>query len=89
MTGITQQQADMEVNMQNLRKLFQKARKAQENAQKLELSIYEAMENMRVDVHSPTTAQNSTDLKYTIHKYLHTGAYGLRNIMKEIRLWCE
>lgn len=84
---MTDQQAADELTMLEVKKLFQKAKKAQENAQRLEAAVYKAMEDLCIDVNSPTLAQNAVNFKHAIYKYLHSGSYGLREIMKEIRMW--
>ena len=85
--NMSAEECDLELTMYEVKKLFQKARKAQETAQTLEKAVYQAMEDMCIDVNSPTEAQNAVNLKHVIYKYLHSGSYGLREIMKEIRMW--
>lgn len=83
--NMSAEECDLELTMYEVKKLFQKARKAQVTAQALENAVYQAMEDMCIDVNSPTDAQNAVNFKHVIYKYLHSGSYGLREILKEIR----
>lgn len=85
--NMTAEECDLELTMYEVKKLFQKARKAQVAAQTLENAVYQAMEDMCIDVNSPTEAHNAVNFKDVIHKHLHSGDYSLREIMKEVRMW--
>lgn len=84
--NLTPEQCADELTLQEVKKLLQKARKkAQQTAAALR-EVYDAMEDMCIDLDAPTEAENADTLEHAIDCYVQYGEYSLNGLMKEIRM---
>ena len=82
---MSSEECAIELVIMELSKLFQKTRKAYQKAQLLERQVYKALEDMCIDLETPTKAENADILDDAITCYFQYGEYGLKNLLKEIR----
>lgn len=74
-----------ELVMQSISKLIQKARRADKKAEEAIITVFNALDDMCIDIGLPSGAENAENLGDAISCYIQYGEYGLKNILKEIR----
>lgn len=74
-----------ELTFMELKKLLQKARKAQQKADEALYAIYNTLNDMRIDIDAPSDAENADCLNDAISCYVQYGEYSIQNLLKEIR----
>lgn len=82
-SSLTPEQAADELAMMEMKRLLQKARKAQTDA--LAQTALQALEDLCIETDLPFGADHVVTLKDAVLSYVQRGEYGLRTIMKEIR----
>ena len=83
--NMTPEQCDIELAMDGLKKLLQKARKADKKASDALAAVYSALEDMCIDIEVPSNAENAENLEEAVSCYIHYGEFGLANLLREIR----
>lgn len=68
-----------------LSQLFQKARNAAKKAEEAERAVFQALEDMRIDIDRPYMYENGSTLEEAASSYIHFGDYDLKIILSEIR----
>lgn len=68
-----------------LEKLFKKARKKNNEADKALQEVYQAIEDMCIDLDIPSNAENANTLEEAINCYVQYGEYNLKGLLKEIK----
>ena len=66
-------------------KLLQKARKAQQKVDELSNAVYQALDDMRIDLDVPSNAENADCLVDAISCYIQYGEFGCKNLILEIQ----
>ena len=84
-SSMTSQEAADELVMMEVSKLLQKARKAQKKADEALCAVYQALEDMCVDLDVPSCAENADCLLDAISCYAQYGEFGCKNLLAEIR----
>ena len=74
-----------EKRMIEISKLLQKARKAQQKADELSNAIYQALDDMGIDLDMPSNAENADCLVDAISCYIQYGEFGCKNLILEIQ----
>ena len=82
---MTPEQAADELTMLEVKKLLQKAKKAYEKAQETEAAVFQALEDMCLDLEVPSAAENANNLGEAVACYLNYGEYSLAGLLSEIR----
>lgn len=82
---LTPEQAADELVLEEVKKLIQKARTANQKADIALRKVYQAIEDMCIDLNSPTEAENADNLEQAIACYVQYGEYSLHDLMAEIR----
>lgn len=82
---LTAQEAADELVLMEVSKLLQKARKAQKKADEALQSVYQALEDMCIDLDVPTKAENADNLLEAVYCYAQYGEFGCKNLVSEIR----
>lgn len=82
---LTAQEAADELVMMEVSKLLQKARKAQQKADEALNAVYQALDDMCIDLDVPSKAENADRILDAISCYAHYGEYGCKNLISEIR----
>ena len=68
-----------------IEKLLKKARNANQKADAALRNVFEALEDICIELDAPTGAENADDLEQAINCYVHYGEFNLKDLMKEIR----
>lgn len=84
-TKTTAEQALDETMFLELKTLIKKARRAFQKAAEAHMAVFEALEDMRVDIDVPSVAENADNLRDAISCYIQYGEFGLENLLSEIR----
>ena len=84
-SSLTSQEAADELVLMEVSKLLQKARKAQKKANEALSVVYEALEDMCIDLDVPSKAENADSLLDAISCYAQYGEFGCKNLLTEIR----
>ena len=84
-SDMTPEQAQDELVMMELRRLFQKARNAAKKAEEAERAVFNALEDMCVEYDCPFQYENGSTLEEAISSYVHFGDYDLKSLLSEIR----
>lgn len=84
-TNLLPMEAMDELTFMDLKKLLQKARKAQQKADEALHAVYNALDDMCIDLDAPSDAENADCLDHAISCYVQYGEYGIANLLKEIR----
>ena len=84
-TSMTAQEASDELVLMEISKLLQKARKAQKKADDASHAVYQALEDMCIDLDVPSKAENADCLIDAISCYIQYGEFGCKNLLSEIR----
>lgn len=82
---MTPEQAMDELTMDELRKLLKKAKTAYEKAQAAEVAVFEALDDMCIDLEVKTGAENAENLGEAVACYLNYGEYDAKSLLAEIR----
>lgn len=82
---MSSEQALDESVMLELKKLIQKARKADQKAEEAHLAVFQALEDMCIDINVPSAAEGADNLGDAISCYIQYGEFGLKNVLSEIR----
>lgn len=82
---LTAQEAADELVMMEVSKLLQKARKAQKKAEEALFAVYQALEDMCLDLDAPSKAENADCLEDAVSCYVQYGEFGCKNLIAEIR----
>lgn len=82
---MTSEQALDESVMLELKKLIQKARKADQKAEEAHLAVFKALEDMCIDISVPFAAEGADNLGDAVSCYIQYGEFGLKNVLFEIR----
>jgi hypothetical protein len=69
--------------------LLQKARTANIKANQAQRIAWEAIENMCIDIDTPSKAENADTFEDAINCYIQYGEFGIKNLMREIRIQIE
>lgn len=69
----------------SIKKLLQKARKKNEESDEALRAVYQAIENMCIDLDVHSDAENADTLEEAINCYVQYGEYNLTDLLKEIR----
>ena len=83
--NMSAQECADELTLMEIKKLIQKARKAQQHADECIDAVFNSIEDMCIELTAHSDAENADTLEEAICCYIHYGEYGLKNIMKEIR----
>ncbi len=86
-SNMTPEQAADELTMMEIKKLLQKAKKAYEKAQEAEAAVFQALEDMCLDLDAPSKAENADRLSDAVTCYLCYGEYSLKGLLSEI--WAQ
>jgi hypothetical protein len=73
------------MNLTELKKLLQKAKKAYDKAQEVESEVFLMLDVMGVNLDAPTEAENADNLGEAITCYLQYGEYTVAGLLSEIR----
>lgn len=84
-SSLTAQEAADELVMMEVSKLLQKARKAQKKADEALAAVYQALEDMCIDLDTPSKAENADCLLDAVSCYAQYGEYGCKKLLAEIR----
>lgn len=82
---MTPEQAADELTMMEVKKLLQKAKKAYKTAQAAEAAVFQALDDMCLDLDVPSAAENASTLGEAVTCYLNYGEYSLAGLLSEIR----
>ena len=82
---LTTQEAADELTMMALSNLLQKARKAQKKADEALWAVYQALEDMCIDLDAPSKAENADCLNDAVSCYVQYGEYGCKNLLSEVK----
>lgn len=74
-----------ELTFDVLKKLIIKARNANKKSENAQRMVYQALEDMCIDIDTPSKAENADSLGDAISCYIQYGEFGLKNIMNEVR----
>ena len=84
-SSLTAEQAADELTLLEVKRLLQKARKAHQNAEQLEHTVLQALDDMCMDLDAPFHAGSASTLQDAVRRYLQSEEYSLKTIMAEIR----
>ena len=84
-SSMTAQEASDELVMMEISKLLQRARKAQKKADEAMFAVYQALEDMCIDLDAPSEAENADCLLDAVSCYIQYGEFGCKNLLAEIR----
>ena len=84
-SNLTPEQCADELTLMEIKKILQKARKAQQKADATLTEVFQALEDMCIDLDVPSDAENADTLEEAVSCYVHYGEFGLKGLMKEIR----
>lgn len=84
-SSMTVQEAADEQVMLILEKLLKNARKAQKKADEALIAVYNAVEDMCIDLDAASGAENADNLNDAVSCYVQYGEYGCKNLLSEIR----
>ena len=84
-SNLTPEQCADELTLMKVKKLLQKARKAQQKADTSLSEVFQALDDMCIDLDVPSDAENAETLEEAVNCYAHYGEFGLKGLMKEIR----
>lgn len=82
-SSLTPEQVADELAIMEMKRLLQKARKAQKDV--LTQAALQALEYLCIETDIPFGTDHTVTLKDAVLSYVQRGEYGLRTIMKEIR----
>lgn len=82
---MTSEEAVNEEVMLELAKLLRKARKAMQKADEALRAVYDALDDMCIDLEAESKAENADLLVDAISCYVQYGEYGCKNLLSEIR----
>lgn len=82
---MTPEECSDELVMMSVRKLLQKARKKNKESDEALREVYQAIEDMCIDLDVHSDAENANTLEEAINCYVQYGEYNLTDLLKEIR----
>lgn len=82
---MTPEECSDELVMMSIKKLLQKARKKSKESDEALRTVYEAIEDMCIDLDAHSYAENADTLEEAINCYVQYGEYNLTDLLKEIR----
>lgn len=71
--------------LKEIEKLIKRAKRAAEKSRQTEMEVFEALENMCIDLETPSKAENAETLGDAVSCCINYGEFGISNIMREIR----
>lgn len=71
--------------LKEIEKLIKRAKKAADKSRQTESDVFEALNNLCIDLDIPSKAENAETLGDAISCYVNYGEFGLTNVMREIR----
>lgn len=83
--NMTPEQCSDELVMISVKKLLQKARKKCKESDEALRDVYQAIDDMCIDLNVHSDAENATTLEEAINCYVQYGEYNLKDLLKEIR----
>ena len=83
--NMTSEQCSDELVMISVKKLLQKARKKCKESDEALRAVYQAIDDMCIDLDAPSDAENATTLEEAINCYVQYGEYNLTGLLTEIR----
>ena len=83
--SMTPKKVSDELVFAEVEKLLRKARNAEKKANDALTAVYEALEDMCIDIEVHSEAENAETLEEAISCYIHYGEFGLADLMKEIK----
>ena len=83
--NMTEQECADELTFSEFERLLRKARARNLRAEEAERNVFQAVEDMCIDIERPSKAENAETLGDAISCFIQYGEYGATNIMKEIR----
>lgn len=84
-SDLTPEQAMDELTMMEVKRLLQKAKRAYDKAQEAEAAVFQALEDMCLDLEAPSEAENASNLGEAVACYLNYGEFSLSGLLSEIR----
>lgn len=84
-TDLTPEEAQDELVFMEIEKLIRRAKKAADRSRKAEGDVFEALDNLCIDLDTHSKAENADILGDAISCYINYGEFGLTNVMREIR----
>ena len=82
---MTPEECTDELAMISIKKLLQKARKKNKESDEALRAVYQAIEDMCIDLDASTDAENADTLEEAINCYVQYGEYNLTGLLNEIR----
>lgn len=82
---MTPEECSDELVMMSIKKLLQKARKKSKESDEALRVVYQAIEDMCIDLDVHSDAENANTLEEAINCYVLYGEYNLTDLLKEIR----
>jgi hypothetical protein len=82
---MTPEECSDELVMKSIKKLLQKARKKSKESDEALQAVYQAIDDMCIDLDVHSDAENADTLEEAINCYVQYGEYNLTDLLKEIR----
>ena len=82
---MTSEECSDELILAQVKKLLQKARKKNKEADEALQAVYQAIDSMCIDLDAHSDAENADTLEDAINCYVQYGEYNLSDLVKEIR----
>lgn len=83
--NMTSEQCSDELVMISVKKLLQKARKKCKESDEALRAVYQAIDDMCIDLDVASYAENASNLEEAINCYVQYGEYNLTDLLTEIR----
>lgn len=84
-TDLTPEEAQDELVLMGIEKLIRRAKRAADKSRQATAEVFEALDNMCIDLDTPSEAENAEILGDAVSCYIDYGEFGLSNVMREIR----
>jgi hypothetical protein len=83
--NMTADECQDELVMQELSKLIRKARKVDAAAEEASKAVFQALDDMCIDIEAPSAAENADSLGDAVSCYIQYGEYSLKSLLSEIK----
>lgn len=84
-SDMTTDECLVELTMREFSRLLSTAKRRAKAAQEAEQAVFDALENMCIDLDAPSNAENASTIEQAIACYLAHGEYTHEGIIKEVR----